>query len=60
MVGYGDLVKVRNGFKLHRTVRTTIDAKYGTHHSVVQVSKLLADLVGRCPTWPNRTSWPRR
>src|SRR5579883_904623 len=43
MVEYGDVVKVRDGFKLERAARTALDAKYGVHHSIVQVSKLLAD-----------------
>ena len=44
-----DLVKVKGGYKLARTVRTSLDAKYGAHHSVVKVSKLLADLPGKVP-----------
>ena len=44
-----DLVKVKGGYKLERSVRATLDAKYGVHHSVVQVSKLLADLPGKVP-----------
>lgn len=47
MVEYGDLVKVRESFKLERTIRTDFDRKYGIHHSVVQVSKLLSDLPGK-------------
>lgn len=50
MVEYGDLIKAGGGFKLERAVRTTLDAKYGVHHSVVQVSKLLADLPGKAAT----------
>lgn len=49
MVEYKDLMKVRDGFKLERATRTALDAKYGTHHSVVQVSKLLTDLPGKVP-----------
>jgi hypothetical protein len=49
MVEYKDLMKVRDGFKLERAARITLDAKYGTHHSVVQVSKLLTDLPGKVP-----------
>jgi len=49
MVGYGDLIKVRDGYKLQRTVRTQLDAKYGVHHTVVQVSKLLTELPGNVP-----------
>jgi hypothetical protein len=44
-----DLVKVRGGYKLERSVRSVLDARYGIHHSVVQVSKLLSDLVGKVP-----------
>ncbi len=46
MVEYKELMKSKSGFKLERMVRTSLDEKYGTHHSVVQVSKLLADLPG--------------
>jgi hypothetical protein len=49
MVAYGDLVKVRGGFKLERTVRVALDATYGIHHTVVHVSKLLTELVGKVP-----------
>lgn len=55
MVGYGDLVKVGSGFKLHRTVRVELDSKYGVHHTVVQVSKLLTDLVGKVPDRAEQT-----
>ncbi len=44
-----DLVKVKGGYKLERSVRAALDAKYGVHYSVVQVSKLLADLPGKVP-----------
>jgi hypothetical protein len=44
-----DLVRERPGFKLTRTVRTQLDAKYGTHPSMQAVSKLLADLPDRVP-----------
>lgn len=49
MVEYKDLVKTRDGLKLERVVRTKLDAKYGVHHSVVQVSKLLTSLPGQVP-----------
>jgi len=49
MVEYKDVMKVRDGLKLERAARTTLDVKYGTHHSVVQVSKLLADLPEKVP-----------
>lgn len=55
MVGYGDLVKAGRDFKLHRTVRTSLDAKYGVHHTVVQVSKLLTELIGRVPDLAEQT-----
>src|SRR5436305_2097598 len=42
-----DLVKTKGGWKLEHSVRASLDAKYGIHHSVIQVSKLLADLPGK-------------
>jgi hypothetical protein len=50
-----DLVKVKDGYKLERSVRTVLDAKYGVHHSVVHVSKLLADLPSKVPTVAEKT-----
>jgi hypothetical protein len=44
-----DLVRERPGFKLTRTVRTQLDAKYGTHPSMQAVSKLLTDLPDKVP-----------
>jgi hypothetical protein len=44
-----DLVRIKGGYKLARPVRTALDARYGVHHSVVQVSRLLADLPGKVP-----------
>jgi hypothetical protein len=44
-----DLVKVKGGYKLERSVRANLDAKYGVHRSVVQISKLLGDLPGKVP-----------
>src|SRR5579884_3335914 len=49
MVKYGDLLKVRDGYKLGRAVKSTLDTKYGTHHTIVQVSKLLTELPGKVP-----------
>ena len=49
MVAKQDVVKSRGGFKLEHRIRATLDTKYGVHHSVVQVSKLLADLPGKVP-----------
>lgn len=44
-----DVVKSRGAYYLARAVRTALDAKYGIHQSVVQVSKLLTDLIGKVP-----------
>ena len=44
-----DLVKIRSGYKLERSVRTALDAKYTLHQTVIQISKLLNDLPGRVP-----------
>lgn len=49
MIEKGDLVKERPGLKLSRAVRAHLDAKHGIHQSVVQVSKILSDLVGKVP-----------
>jgi hypothetical protein len=57
MAGYKppDLVKERSGYKLARSVRSTLDAKYGIHNSVVQVSKLLSDLPEKVPDIAEKT-----
>jgi hypothetical protein len=44
-----DLLKERQRYKLARPIRIELDAKYGVHHSVIHVSKLLADLPGKVP-----------
>jgi hypothetical protein len=44
-----DLVKVGGGYKLIRSVRSSLDAKYGVHQSVVHVSKLLSELPNKVP-----------
>jgi hypothetical protein len=44
-----DLVRERPGFKLTRTVRTQLDAKYGDHPSMQAASKLLNDLPNKVP-----------
>jgi hypothetical protein len=49
MLEYGEIIKVRDGFKLERTVRIALDGKLGMHQTVIQVSKLLADLPGKVP-----------
>jgi hypothetical protein len=46
---------VRGRYTLGRAIRTELDAKYGTHHSVVQVSKLLSDLPGKIPDLAEKT-----
>lgn len=44
-----ELLKERSRYRLARSVRSELDKKYGVHQSVVQVSKLLADLPDRVP-----------
>jgi hypothetical protein len=50
-----DLVKSKSGFKLTRELRQELDKKYGIHHSVVQVSKLLAELPEKVPDLAEKT-----
>jgi HK97 family phage prohead protease len=38
-----------DSYHLARDARTDLDAKYGTHHSVVAVSKILSDLPAQVP-----------
>jgi hypothetical protein len=47
MVAKKDLVPAKGGYKLQYRVRIALDAKYGVHQTVIQVSKLLADLPRR-------------
>src|SRR5690348_12008176 len=54
MVENGDLVKERGSLKLGRAVRTQLDAKYGIHQTVIQVSKLLTDLPSKVPNVAER------
>jgi hypothetical protein len=49
-----DLLRERKGFKLGRIVRSELDAKYGVHHSVVAVSKILTDLPANVPNIEQR------
>jgi hypothetical protein len=49
-----DLVREKQGFKLTRPIRSQLDAKYGVHHSVVSVSKILTDLPAKVPTIEQR------
>lgn len=44
-----DLAREKHGFKLTRTVRSQLDAKYGNHPSMQAVSKLLTDLPNKVP-----------
>jgi hypothetical protein len=41
-------------FKLARAVRTELDAKYGVHHSVVAINKILTDLPAQVPNIDER------
>jgi hypothetical protein len=55
MVDYKDLVKSKGGYKLERSVRSDLDKKYGVHHSVIAVNKILADLPAKVPNVDERT-----
>lgn len=55
MVDYKDLVKSRGGFKLERSVRVDLDRKYGVHHSVVAVNRILTDLSAKVPSIDERS-----
>jgi hypothetical protein len=50
-----DLIKAKGGYMLARSVRSELNAKYGVHHSVVQVSKLLSELPEKVPETAERT-----
>jgi hypothetical protein len=49
-----DLLRERKGFKLGRAIRSELDAKYGVHHSVVAVNKILTDLPAQVPNIDER------
>jgi len=49
MANSKDLLSEKGRYKLARTVRAELDKKYGLHQTVIQVSKLLADLPARVP-----------
>lgn len=49
-----DLLKQGGAFKLARSIRLELDKKYGVHHSIVAVSKLLADLPAQVPNIEER------
>jgi hypothetical protein len=44
-----------NNYNLTRAARTDLDAKYGVHQSIIQVSKILSDLPGKIPNVDQRT-----
>jgi hypothetical protein len=50
-----ELIVERGKYKLARSVRSELDKKYGVHHSVVSVSKILTDLPAKVPTVEART-----
>lgn len=54
MVEQGDLLKVRQGYKLAGAVRRALDAKHGAHPTTVAVSKLLSDLPAKVPDLEER------
>lgn len=54
MFDQGDLLKIRQGYKLSGAVRRSLDAKYGTHPTTVAVSKLLSDLPAKVPNLEER------
>jgi hypothetical protein len=49
-----DVLKERGQYKLARPVRAELDKKYGVHHTVVAVSKLLSDLPSKIPNVEER------
>ena len=49
-----DLLRERGMFKLVRSVRTELDNKYGVHHSVIAVDKILTGLPAKVPTVEER------
>jgi hypothetical protein len=55
MVGYKELVKSKGGYKLERSVRGDLDKRYGVHHSVISVNKILTDLPAKVPNVNERT-----
>ena len=54
MADTGDLLKERGQYKLARGVRSDLDVKYGSHHSMIAVSKILADLPVKVPNLVER------
>ncbi|CCD84252.1 conserved protein of unknown function [Bradyrhizobium sp. ORS 285] len=50
-----DLMRERGMFKLARSRRTELDGKYGVHHSVIAVDKILTDLPAMVPNIEERS-----
>lgn len=48
-------LKKGDNYNLTRAARTDLDAKYGIHQSIIQVSKLLSDLPDKIPNVDQRT-----
>jgi len=55
LVGRGDLLKNKSGYRLENKVREALDVEYGTREITVQVTKLLLDLPGQIPDLAERT-----
>lgn len=49
-----ELLKEKGSYKLARNVRAELDKKYGVHHSVVAVNKLLTELPDKIPSTAER------
>lgn len=49
MADYREVMKVKGGYKLERAVRIDLDKRYGVHHSVAAVSKILKELPAKIP-----------
>jgi hypothetical protein len=49
-----DLLREKGRYKLARQARTDLDKKYGAHHSVVQVNKILTELPAKVPNVAER------
>lgn len=55
LVDSKELLKDKGLYKLGRGVRTELDKKYGVHHSVIAVSKLLSELPDKVPSLAEKT-----
>lgn len=49
-----DLLREKGKYKLTRNVRIELDKKYGIHHSVILVDKILTDLPAKVPSVDER------